>query len=71
MPSVPGVQVTHQTITDDCRVSRGEDGVVDETLRRIEKSLRTALGYWAPGSGAKFHVAVTFERPSASEPAPA
>jgi hypothetical protein len=67
MLSVPGVQLTLQTITGDCRAARGDDGAVDEAVRRAAEILRGALKWWAPGSGAKFHVVVTLEKPQSPE----
>lgn len=60
---LPGMTAIHAIITDDCRTGRGDEGAVDEALKRAREELKLCLGGWEHGRGAKFHVAVTVERP--------
>jgi hypothetical protein len=60
---IDGICAVHAIVTDGCRANRGDVGVIDETLRRIRAQFESVLAGWAPGSGAKFHVVLTVERP--------
>jgi hypothetical protein len=64
--SVPGGQLCRATITDECRSGRGDEGAIDEAVRRIRQQAKWALTWWAQGSGAKVHVVVTLEKPVGS-----
>lgn len=60
---LPGMQALHAWITDTCRTNRGDDGAIDEVLRRLIEQLRLTMHGWKIGRGAKIHVGMTVERP--------
>ncbi len=60
MSAVPGINASHQTISDECR-QKGEDVAVDEALEKLKVAyLRLALD-WPLGSDVKFHLVLSVE----------
>lgn len=59
---IEGACASHAIITDTCRLNRGDEGVIDETLARTRKALERALGGWPNSAGTQIHVVVTVER---------
>lgn len=62
--TISGLCANHCVVTDVCRTNRGDEGAIEETMRRTRKTLEGVISGWARGSGAKFHVVVTVERPT-------
>ena len=60
---IPGIKTLHLVISDECRSGRGEDGAIDESLRRIRDVYLDILKFWADKPGVKFHVVLTVEAP--------
>ncbi len=61
---IPGSMAKHAIISDDCRTNRTDAGALDEAFDRVrEEYFRCAAG-WPIGKGAKFHIALTIERPT-------
>lgn len=52
---------TRAVIGDSCRAERGDDGALEETLRRVEESLRALLDVWPVGARTEIHVTVDVE----------
>jgi hypothetical protein len=63
MLTMPGMQAMHAIVSDECRKGRGDDGVIDEVVRRLSESMRATLKGWDLGRGVKIHVGMTVERP--------
>lgn len=68
MPKTPidGTCACHAIITDECRANRGNIGALTEACRRLLAQYRQATDEktgFKVGSGAKFHVVLTVERP--------
>ncbi len=62
MTTVPGIKAVHAIISDACRTGRGEDGAIEEALRRIRQEYDACRPAWPVGKGARFHVVLTVER---------
>lgn len=60
---IPGIKAVHATITDACRTNRGDDGALEEALRRVSEMYRQCVKGWTVGKGAQIHIALTVERP--------
>ena len=56
---IPG---NHYVISDACRAAHGDEGTVDETLRRVRVELLRSLKGRPPGSDTKFHLRFSVER---------
>lgn len=65
MAQIPGVPAKHAIITDTCRTGRGEDGAIDEALKRLRDEYLNCARGWPVGKGVKFHIALIVERPTA------
>jgi len=58
-----GIPALHAWVTDDCRKMRGDDGAIEEVLRRLRNELQLTMSGWSMGRGIKIHVGMTIERP--------
>lgn len=61
--TIPGMTAKHCIITDNCRVVQGGDeGAIDEALKRIRESMMQCIPNWPRDVGHKFHVLFTIDR---------
>ena len=61
MSRIPGIPAKHAIISDDCRRGRGDDGAIDEAIRRMREAYDQLMKCWPVGRGTKFHVVLTVE----------
>ena len=60
---IPGACACHAIISDECRSTHGDEGALQESVRRISDHYRRIVDGWCIGKGAKIHIAITVERP--------
>lgn len=58
---IPGIKAVHAIITDTCRENRGDEGAIDEALRRVKEEYMACAPVWPAGT-VQFHVVLTVER---------
>lgn len=63
MSHLPGLKALHAIISDDCRRNRGDEGAIDEALRRVREEYLACVRSWHPHKGVKFNVLLTVEAP--------
>ena len=63
MTRVRGLKALHAIITDACRQGRGNEGAIDEALRRIRQEYLACVAAWPLNRGVKFNVVLTVEAP--------
>lgn len=61
---IPGQLALHLVVSDACREGRGEQGAIDEAVERLRREYAHLLTGWPAGSGVRFHIALTVERPT-------
>ena len=60
---MPGTCANYCIITDDCRVNRTDEGAFEEAVKRLLGSYLQATRNFGRKRGARFHLALTIERP--------
>lgn len=60
-PNVKGIKAVHAIISPTCRANRGDEGAIDEALRRIKDEYTRLL--LPANAEARFHLVLTVERP--------
>lgn len=60
---IPGTPAKHCIITEACREGRGDHGAIDEALARIRAEYLECVNGWLVGSGPRFHLVLTLEKP--------
>ena len=62
---LPGLKAQHSIITPGCVNMRGQQGAIDEAIRRVRNELEECMKGWhdkGHGDKVNLHVAVTVER---------
>lgn len=49
-------------VSDACRAEHGDEGAVDEALRRLKSEAMLCLKGWKAGEGTRFHLGLMIER---------
>ena len=56
-------RATRATVSETCLANRGEDGAIDEALRRLKVAAREVLDGWGRPLKCKMHFDLVVERP--------
>ena len=64
MAKIPGSVTAHAIITDECRMTHGQEDAFRESIRRLRIKYDEACNGWSTGKGVKIHVALLIERPA-------
>lgn len=59
---IPGMAAIVAVITPNCRLSRGDQGAIDEALRRVREVMVETLGNWPPEKAATFFLSFNVDR---------
>ena len=54
-----GRTIDHSWITDECRKNRGDDGAIEEVMKRVREKLIAIVPRWGADQGTEFHIGVT------------
>lgn len=66
--AVPGLMARHCIITDNCRrVQGGDQGAIDEALKRIREMMEQSIPNWPLDHDHRFHLCFTVERGAKAE----
>lgn len=55
------MKAKHAIITDECRTNRGDEGAIDEALRRLREEFLVLATIWPIGQGTRFNVILDLE----------
>jgi len=65
--NLPGSQVVHRWITDECIKTHGEMTALDIVIKQIENEFVKCRDGWKGVEGVEYHIALTVKRPEAKE----
>lgn len=57
----PGRLAKHMIIRDGCRELHGDNGAIQEALKKLEEAALFCINGWPPGNGHQFHFVLTVE----------
>lgn len=60
---IPGLALSHQIITDECRTNRGDAGAFEEAVQRIRDRYDWCAERSPAGRGVKLRLVLLVERP--------
>ena len=61
--NLPGMQVVHRWITDECIKTHGEITALDIVIKHLENEFLKCYDGWKDVDGVEYHIALTVKRP--------